>query len=169
MLLEESVCYDQCIFLAKLYYIVFALLHSVLQCQICLLLQVFLDFLLLHSSPLSVGGYPMSKVRGRSREDPMPKRRRPRGVTPRPRSGALARRSYPTSESRGSGWEELPHGRGQGWGPGGATPPPRSGGWLAGAGVPRRVIPHSRSEGAAVRRYPSSKIRSSGCALLEQP
>ena len=29
-----------------------ALLHSVLQDQICLLLQVFLDFLLLHSSPL---------------------------------------------------------------------------------------------------------------------
>ena len=29
-----------------------ALLHSVLQGQICLLLQVFLDFLLLHSSPL---------------------------------------------------------------------------------------------------------------------
>ena len=30
----------------------FALLHSVLQGQICLLLQVFLEFLLLHSSPL---------------------------------------------------------------------------------------------------------------------
>ena len=30
----------------------FALLHSVLQGQIYLLLQVFLDFLLLHSSPL---------------------------------------------------------------------------------------------------------------------
>ena len=31
----------------------FALLHSVLQGHICLLLQVFLDFLLLHSSPLN--------------------------------------------------------------------------------------------------------------------
>ena len=31
----------------------FALLHSVLQGQICLLLQVFVDFLLLHSSPLN--------------------------------------------------------------------------------------------------------------------
>jgi len=30
----------------------FALLHSVLQGQICLLLQVFLDFLLFHSNPL---------------------------------------------------------------------------------------------------------------------
>ena len=32
--------------------LVFALLNSVCQGQICLLLQVFLDFLLLHSSPL---------------------------------------------------------------------------------------------------------------------
>ena len=31
--------------------LVFALLHSVFQGQVCLLLQVFLDFLLLHSSP----------------------------------------------------------------------------------------------------------------------
>ena len=50
VLLEEGVCYDQCIFLAKL--LAFALLHSTFQGQICLLLQVFLDFLLLHSSPL---------------------------------------------------------------------------------------------------------------------
>ena len=35
----------------------FALLHSVLQGQICLLLQVFLDFLLLHSSPLKQKGH----------------------------------------------------------------------------------------------------------------
>ena len=34
----------------------FALLHSILQGQICLLLQVFLDFLLLHSSPLKWKG-----------------------------------------------------------------------------------------------------------------
>ena len=50
VLLEEGVCYDQCVFLAKL--LAFALLHSILQGQIWLLLQVFLDFLLLHSSPL---------------------------------------------------------------------------------------------------------------------
>ena len=35
----------------------FALLHSVLQGQICPLLQVFLDFLLLHSSPLEWKGH----------------------------------------------------------------------------------------------------------------
>ena len=28
---------------------------------------------------------------------------------PSPRSGVAAERSYPTSEVRGSGWEEVPH------------------------------------------------------------
>ena len=55
VLLEEGVCYDQCVLLAKL--LAFALLHSILQGQICLLLQVFPDFLLLHSSPLYWNGY----------------------------------------------------------------------------------------------------------------
>ena len=66
--------------------------------------------------------YPTSEVRVRGREDPMPEGRRPRGVTPHPRSGAAAerrypasevsgsdKRSYPTFEVRGSGQEELPH------------------------------------------------------------
>ena len=77
--------------------------------------------------------HPTSEVRGRSREDPMPEGRRPRGVTPRRRSGAVAEstdcdgtgmaersyptsevggaaeRSYPASEVRGSGWEDQPH------------------------------------------------------------
>ena len=35
----------------------FALLHSIFQGQICLLLQVFLDFLLLHSNPLEWKGH----------------------------------------------------------------------------------------------------------------
>ena len=46
-------------------------------------------------------------------------------------------------------------------------PRPRSGG-CAGTGGPRGATPRSRPGGAAVRRYPSSKVRSSGCALLEQ-
>ena len=41
VLLEESVCYDQYILLSKL--LAFALLHFVLQGQICWLLQVSLD------------------------------------------------------------------------------------------------------------------------------
>ena len=74
----------------------------------------------------------MSLARGRSREDPIPEGRRPRGVTPlgqgqqprvpgcdsagmaeksypSPRSGVAARRSYPTSEARGGGREVQPH------------------------------------------------------------
>ena len=132
------------------------------------------------TSAFSAGGYPTSEVRSRSREDPMPERKRPRGVIPRRRSGAAAKsarlrwrrnsqeelpslrsgaaagRSYPTPEARGGSWEEQPHLQGV------------VGGWV-GAGGPRRRIPCSRSEGTGVRRYPSSKIRSSGCALLEQP
>ena len=47
MFLEESVCYDQCVLLTKL--LAFVLLHFVLQDKTCLLLQISLDFLLLHS------------------------------------------------------------------------------------------------------------------------
>ena len=46
MLLEEDVCYDQCVLLEKL--LAFVLLHFVLQGQTCLLPQVSVDFLLLH-------------------------------------------------------------------------------------------------------------------------
>ena len=64
--------------------------------------------------------YPMSKVRGRSREDPMHEERRPRGVTPHPRSGAAAERRYPANKVRGGGREELPHA---------PTPKARGGDW----------------------------------------
>ena len=121
------------------------------------------------------------RVRGRSREDPIPKR-------------AAAKRSYPTSEVRGSGREcqaamaqEQPggatprpnsrgqgrqlggatHARSQGQQPGGPMPCPRSRG-CTGAGGSRGAIPLEGQEGL-VRRYPSCKIRSSGCTLLEQP
>ena len=100
----------------------------------------------------------------------------PRGTTPRPRSGhklgrphargAAAKRSHPTPEARGSGGEELPNARGRGLQPRGATPRPRSGG--SGAGGPKGATPCSRSGGVAVRSYPSSKVRSRGCASLEQ-
>ena len=64
--------------------------------------------------------YPTSKVRGRSREDPMTEGQRPRGVTPCPRSGAATesarlrghrngREELPKSEVRGGGREDLPH------------------------------------------------------------
>ena len=72
----------------------------------------------------------------------------PRGATPRPKSGAAAGRSYPTSEVRGHDREHQAAMAEEQW---------------------RGATPHSRSGGAAVRRYPSSKERSSGCTLLEQP
>ena len=80
---------------------------------------------------------------------------------------SMAKRIYPTSEARGGGLEDLPPARGQGLWPGGANPPPRSGG-CEGAGGPIGAISRSRSEGAAVGRYPSSKVRSSSYTLLEQ-
>ena len=102
----------------------------------------------------------------RARAAAMAHRAQPRGVTPRPRSGAAAK-SARLQRCR-NGREELPHVQGQGRRPGGATPCPRNSG-CAGAGGPRGAIPPARSEGPAVRRYPSSKVRSSGCTLLEQP
>ena len=66
--------------------------------------------------------------------------------------GVAAERSYLTPEVRGGGWEELPHVQGA----------------AAAQRGPRGATPRSRSGGAAVRRYPWSKVRSSGCSLLEQ-
>ena len=115
--------------------------------------------------------YPTPEARGSSLEE-LPHVRsqgwRTGGTTQHPRPGAVAERSYPTSEARGGRQEDLPHNRGQGRRPEGATPSPRSSG-CAGTGRPRRAIPCSRSEVAGLRRYPSSNVRSSGCALLEQP
>ena len=83
-------------------------------------------------------------------------------------SAGAAERSYTMSEVRGHRREELPPAQGQGQWLGGAAPRPRSSD-CAGAGGPRGAIPRSRSGGAVVRRYPSSKVRSRGCTLLEQP
>lgn len=94
--------------------------------------------------------YPTSEVRGRSREGSMLEGQRPRGVTPRPRSGAAAEcqaatarerprgatphprpgaagRSHPAPKARDGCREELPNVRGQeGWRPKEATPLLRS-------------------------------------------
>ena len=110
--------------------------------------------------------YPMSEVRGRSQEDPMPQGRRPRGVTPHPRSGAAAKSAR--LQRRRKAQKKLPHGLSSGAVAGRSNPTSKER-WLRSAGGPRGAIPRSRSGGAAVRRYPLSKVRSSGCALLEQP
>ena len=63
---------------------------------------------------------------------------------------------------RGSGREELLHAQGQWRRLKGTTPHPRTSGCM-GAGGPKGNTPCSTSGGVAVRRYPSSKVRSSGC------
>ena len=78
--------------------------------------------------------HPTSEVKGRSREDPMPEGRRPRGVSPRPRSGAAAESTR--LRRRRNGGEALPRVRGQG-------------------GQPRGDTQRRRSRAAAGRSYPT--------------
>ena len=73
----------------------------------------------------------------------------------------MAERNYAT-KVRGGGREELPHPRGQGRWPGGATPPLRSG------AVAKRSNPMSkewwlRGGRRAERTYSTFKIRRGGC------
>ena len=94
------------------------------------------------------------------------------------------KRSYPASEVRGCSREEIPYAllsQRPGAAGGRSYPTPRRPrpGVVAGRtnltpearGGGREDQPHvqGRSGRAAVRRYPSSKVRSNGCALLEQP
>ena len=156
----------------------FALLHFVLQGQICLLLQVFLDFLLLHSSSAGavrdLANWPWRGDSSRPRSGAvtdrtrLPRRRRVREELPHIRGQGQRPRGATQARGRGSGLDELPHIRGHGWQLRGATAHPRSGSYM-GAGRPKGATPSSKSGGAAVRRYPSSKVRSSTCTLLEQP
>ena len=92
--------------------------------------------------------YPMSEVRGSGRQcQTVTAQERPRGATPRPRSGQGGgvvperrypasevrggdKRSYPASEVRGSGWEEIPH-----------APKPEA------RGSSREEQPHARGQG----------------------
>ena len=78
---------------------------------------------------------------------------RPRRATPRPRSGAAAKRSYPTPKVRDADREEQPYVQG-----------------AARVQAGRKELLYIQGwGGAGVRRYPWSKVRSRGCALLEQP
>ena len=100
------------------------------------------------------------EIRGRSQEDPKPEGRWPREVTPHPRSGAAAEstrlqqgagtvdRSYPASEVRGGGWEELPH-----------TPKPEA------RGGGREELPHvstPEARGGGREEQPTPKARGGG-------
>ena len=94
----------------------------------------------------------------------MPERRRPRGVTPRPRSGAAAERAR--LQRRRNGREELPRVQGQG------RQPRVPGCDSAGAALRSYPTPEGRGGGqeeskeqwlrfaaAAVKTYPMSKVR----------
>ena len=80
----------------------------------------------------------------------------------------VGERSYPMSEFRGGGQKELHHAQGQGQPLRGPTPRPKSSG-CTGAGGPRGATPHSRSGGAAVRRYHSSKVRRAAVLCCSNP
>ena len=87
----------------------------------------------------------------------MPEGRRPRGVTPRPRSGAVAQSAR--LRWRRIGREELPSVQGQGGRPRGATPHPRSG---AAAERSYPAPPSLKPGAAAGRSYLVSKVRGRG-------
>ena len=91
-----------------------------------------------------VWAFPTSEVRGRSREDPMPEGRRPRGITPRPRSGAAAESTR--LRRRRNGREELPRVLGQQGRPRGDTQCPRS-------GRRREELPHISIAKSSVPNY----------------
>ena len=112
-------------------------------------------FMLMYRS-VALRSYPSSKVKGNELEHWVATAQEQwlRGAYPRLRSGATTERSLSMSEVRGGSQKENTHLQEQ---------------LLRGAGGLRGATPGSRSGEAAVRRYPSSKVRSSGCALLEQP
>ena len=93
--------------------------------------------------------YPIPKVRGGERErQAATAQERPRGTTPRLRSGWRLK-ELPTSEVGGGGREEQPH-------------------------IQGTVAARAQEDGRGystfkVRRDDLSKVRSSGCALLEHP
>ena len=70
-------------------------------------------------------------------------------------SAGAAKRSYPPPEARGSGWKEQSHIQGE------------VAAWAQ--ETLEDLFQVQGQEGVVVRRYPSSKVRSSGCDLLEQP
>ena len=73
------------------------------------------------------------------------------------------------SEVRGGGREELPHAPKPEAKGGGREEQPHVQGAVAVQAQERlEELSHVEGRRAAVRRYPSSKVRSNGCALLEQ-
>ena len=92
----------------------------------------------------------------------MPEGRRPRGLTPCPRSGAAAKSAR--LRRRRNGPEELPHVRGQGQWPGGPTPHPRSG-----AAAERTYLtPKARGRGREEQPHLQGAVAEQGQEGLEE-
>ena len=96
----------------------------------------------------------------------MPKGRRPRGVTPRPRSGAVAESARLRQRGngqeelprvQGQGWrrEELPRVRGQGWWPGGDTPLPKP----EAKGGGQKELPHAPTPKAHIQEALAAQVQ----------
>ena len=95
--------------------------------------------------------YTKSEVRGRSQENPMPKGRRPRGVSPRPRSGAAA--DSARLQQQRNGWEDLPCMWGQGGRSRGVIPCPGQS-WQLGGATPRPHAPMPEARGSGWEDQP---------------
>ena len=105
---------------------------------------------------LKRGQEELPHIRGQGQKPgrPYAEGRQPRGVTPRPRSGAVAQSAR--LRQRRNGREQLPHVRGQGRRVGGATPRRRPG------GAAERRSPESKVRGGDERSYPMSEVRGGG-------
>ena len=101
--------------------------------------------------------YPMSVVRGRSQDNPVPEGRWQRGVTPCLRSGAAAE-SARLQRCRNS-QEELPHVRGQRLQRRGATPRPRSGAVARGSYPPPEARDDSREEQPHIQGVVAARVQ----------
>ena len=99
--------------------------------------------------------HPESEIRGSQEKPPATSRWRP---------GAVTLRSHPEPEARGGNWEEPPTPKARTSGSG-EQPEER---WLRRCRRAYRSYPTLKVRKVAVWRYPSSKVRSSGFALLEQ-
>ena len=98
--------------------------------------------------------HPASKVRGGQEKPP-----RARG------QGAVTLRSHPEPEARGSSWEEPPIPEAMDSGP---EEQPEEW-WLRRRRKAWRSYPTLKVRNCGDKEIPLSKVRSSSCALLEQP
>ena len=113
----------------------------------------------------AAGSYPTSEVRGSGLEcQAAMVQEWPRGATPRPRSGVMARRRYPASKARGGSRKEQPHAQGvvAAWAQEGLEEPSH----IEGQEGQQEEIPLVQGKEqwlcfaeAAVKRYPSPKVR----------